>query len=209
MEVGNRIKELRTEAGMSQDALAERVYVSRQTISSWEHSKTYPDIQSLLLLSEIFDVTVDSLIKGDVETMTNAIEHDARIMKRLGWTMTCCLALMIAVVIWLAVQLVVWDWPLAQTVPTALLAVVIWGIALFAAAWSERIKREHDLMTYQEVLAFWNGEAIERDTERRRRESLIPRWMKIIRFAGTIVIALAIGWFLGYFGSMALDAFFG
>ena len=52
--VGGRIRELRAAHGMSQDDLAARVYVSRQTISSWENGKTYPDVQSLLLLSEIF-----------------------------------------------------------------------------------------------------------------------------------------------------------
>ena len=62
MEVGGKIRELRTERGMSQDDLAARVYVSRQTISSWENGKTYPDVQSLLLLSEIFGASVDSLI---------------------------------------------------------------------------------------------------------------------------------------------------
>ena len=53
MEIGGRIRELRAVHGMSQDDLAARVYVSRQTISSWENGKTYPDVQSLLLLSEI------------------------------------------------------------------------------------------------------------------------------------------------------------
>lgn len=92
MEVGKRIKDLRAEAHMSQDDLAARVYVSRQTISSWENGKTYPDIQSLLLLSEIFDVTADSLIKGDVETMTKTIDSDVRTIKRLSYVTLgfCC-----------------------------------------------------------------------------------------------------------------------
>lgn len=63
MEIGNRIREHRAVLAMSQDDLAARVYVSRQTISSWENGKTYPDVQSLLLLSEIFGATVDSLIR--------------------------------------------------------------------------------------------------------------------------------------------------
>ena len=88
MEIGQRIRELRAAHAMSQDDLAARVYVSRQTISSWENGKTYPDVQSLLLLSEIFDATVDSLIKGDVETMTETIDRDAQTMKRLSYVMT-------------------------------------------------------------------------------------------------------------------------
>mgnify|MGYP002239824873 CR=1 FL=1 len=75
MELGSHIKEHRTELGLSQDDLAERIYVSRQTISNWECGRTYPDVQSLLLLSNVFGVTVDSLIKGDVETMAQVMNE--------------------------------------------------------------------------------------------------------------------------------------
>ena len=69
MELGSQIKRHRTDRGLSQDDLAAKIYVSRQTVSSWENDKTYPDVESLLLLSVLFDVTVDELIKGDVEAM--------------------------------------------------------------------------------------------------------------------------------------------
>lgn len=205
MEIGARIKEHRRTAGMSQDDLAARVYVSRQTISSWENSKTYPDVQSLLLLSEIFDATVDSLIKGDVETMNETIERDSTIMKRLSYVMLGFLLLMIACLVWICVQVFAWDWALEQTVPTFVLALVLWGIAMFAAAWLDRIKRNHDLITYHEILSFWNGEQVDRDTERGRRERLIPRWLKIIRAVGFMILALAIGAFLGYGGAFIAD----
>ena len=64
MELSKRIKELRTEKGWSQEVLAERIYVSRQTISNWETEKSYPDVQSLLILSNIFGVSLDDLIKA-------------------------------------------------------------------------------------------------------------------------------------------------
>ena len=201
MEIGARIKEHRRTAGMSQDDLAARVYVSRQTISSWENNKTYPDVQSLLLLSEIFDATVDSLIKGDVETMNATIERDSTIMKRLSYVMLGFLLLMIACLVWICVQVFAWDWALEQTVSTFVLALVLWGIAMFAATWLDRIKHDHDLITYHEILSFWNGEQVDRDTERGRRERLIPRWLKIIRAAGFMILALAIGAFLGYGGA--------
>lgn len=205
MEIGARIKEHRTAAGMSQDDLAARVYVSRQTISSWENNKTYPDVQSLLLLSKIFDATVDSLIKGDVETMNETIERDSAIMKRLSYVMLGFLLLMIACMVWICVQVFAWDWALEQTVPTFVLALVLWGIAMFAAAWLDRIKRNHDLITYHEILSFWNGEQVDRDTERGQRERLIPRWLKIIRAVGFMILVLAIGAFLGYGGAYLAD----
>ena len=67
MELGIRIKELRNVQGINQDELANKLFVSRQTVSNWENGKSYPDIQSVLLLSEIFDVSVDNLLKGDIE----------------------------------------------------------------------------------------------------------------------------------------------
>ncbi len=201
MEIGQRIRELRAAHAMSQDDLAARVYVSRQTISSWENGKTYPDVQSLLLLSEIFDATVDSLIKGDVETMTETIDRDAQTMKRLSYVMTVFILLMVAALIWLSVQLSVWDWSLEQTVPTVVLALVLWGVAMFAAVWVERIKREHDLITYGEILAYWKGETVDRNTERGRRERMIPAWMKVVRTIGMTLLAMAVGAFLGYGGA--------
>lgn len=75
MELGAHIKEHRKELGLSQDDLAAKIYVSRQTISNWEVGRTYPDVQSLLLLSNVFGVTVDSLIKGDVETMAQVMNE--------------------------------------------------------------------------------------------------------------------------------------
>lgn len=207
MEVGRRIREQRKREGMSQDDLAARVYVSRQTISSWENDKTYPDVQSLLLLSEIFDVTVDSLVKGDVETMTTTIDNDVRTLKRLGWVMLAFLVLMLAALAWATVQMSVWDWTALQTAPTVLLAIVLWGIAMTAAVWADRIKKSHDLVTYQEVVSFWNGEPVDRDTERGRRERLVPTWMKAIRTVGFVLLAAALGFLCtGYLVPAALDA---
>lgn len=194
MEIGNRIKSLRARAGMSQEDLAGRIYVSRQTISSWENDKTYPDVQRLLLLSEIFDVTVDSLIKEDVMTMTKTIDSDVRTMKQMAWVMAVFLLLMIAAMAWLVVQTVVWDWDLAYAAPTFVLALVLWSVALYAAVQAERIKKSHDLVTYREILSYWYGEPVDRDAEKRRRERLVPVWMKTIRCVGMMVLAEAIGY---------------
>lgn len=209
MEIGKRIKEHRAQAGMSQDDLAARIYVSRQTISSWENDKTYPDVQSLLILSEVFDVSIDDLIKGDVETMTKTIERDAQTFKKLGYVMTGFLLLMLAALIWLTLQVVAWDWPLEQSAPTLVLALTLWGIAMFAAVWAERIKKEHDLVTYSEVCDFWSGKSVDRGTERGRRERMIPLWMKVIRSIGFTLIAAAIGAFLGYNGAALANMLFG
>ena len=69
MELGKQIMNCRQEADLSQEELAERIYVSRQTISNWENDKSYPDVNSLVLLSEVFHISLDKLIKGDIDRM--------------------------------------------------------------------------------------------------------------------------------------------
>lgn len=65
MELGSRIRELRMAADLSQDELAKKVYVARQTVSNWERDKTLPDLESLKLLAAAFGISVDDLIGSD------------------------------------------------------------------------------------------------------------------------------------------------
>ena len=209
IELGSRIREHRAALGISQDELAGRIYVSRQTISSWENDKTYPDVQSLLLLANVFGTTIDELVRGDVDVMKETVEKDMQLLKRLSCSMLGFIALMVLVMIWWVVQMTAWDLSLLQTLPTLTLALVLWGIALFASAWADRIKKEHDLVTYQEVLAFWRGEPVDRSTERGQRERIMPRWMKVVRNVGWVLIGCAAGFFLGYGGMWLVDALLG
>lgn len=209
MQIGAQIKQHRGELGLSQDGLAAKVYVSRQTISSWETGKTYPDVQSLLMLSELFGVTVDDLVKGDLETMNKAIDSDIILMKRLSIAILGFLLLMLACLIWLSVQMIAWDWTFAQTMPTALLALSMWGIAMFFAVWTERIKKDRDLITYREIKDFLAGRTVDRSTERGRRVRMIPGWMKIVRTVGLTLLATAIGAFFGYGGAALVDHLMG
>ncbi|MBP1042902.1 helix-turn-helix transcriptional regulator [Vagococcus sp. BWB3-3] len=75
MNFAKQLKKYREVSGLSQTDLAEKIYVTRQTISKWEKGKTYPDIQALIALSKLFDISLDELIKGinyeKEETMVN------------------------------------------------------------------------------------------------------------------------------------------
>lgn len=55
--------------GITQEALAERVYVTRQTVSNWENGKTFPDIESLLLLSDVFGIPADAIVREGMGAM--------------------------------------------------------------------------------------------------------------------------------------------
>ncbi|WP_018921740.1 helix-turn-helix transcriptional regulator [Salsuginibacillus kocurii] len=65
MELGSQLKRLREEYNMSQEELSKKLGVSRQAVYKWESNKGYPDIENLIELSEIFNVTIDEIIKKD------------------------------------------------------------------------------------------------------------------------------------------------
>ncbi|MGF2053428.1 helix-turn-helix domain-containing protein [Vagococcus fluvialis] len=66
MNIAETIKVNRKQMKLTQDELAEKIHVSRQTISSWENSKSLPDVTSLVLLSDVYQISLDELIKGDI-----------------------------------------------------------------------------------------------------------------------------------------------
>lgn len=80
MEIGNKIKEARNGAGLTQDQAAEKIMVSRQTISNWENGKTMPDIVSVIKMSDLYHISLDELLKGD-QNMMKKIEKDTNIVR--------------------------------------------------------------------------------------------------------------------------------
>ena len=78
MELGKRIAEIRKEHSLTQEGLAEICSVTRQTISNWENGKSYPDLETLVLISDTFDVSLDVMLKGDrkmVSEITKEQKH--------------------------------------------------------------------------------------------------------------------------------------
>ena len=156
MDISNQIRTRRAAAGMSQDDLAQAIYVSRQTVSNWENDRTYPDVQSLLLLSNLFGTTIDVLVKGDLEMMQTAIEkqenEDAIRMRRLSWIMVG--ATLVALVALIVGMQVLGKWGF-------LLFLAPWAVAMVAAVRVERIKRDNNVQTYREISAFMEGRPVE------------------------------------------------
>lgn len=71
MNLGEQLRAKRQQLKMTQQELAEKVHVSRQTISNWEVGRSYPDIESLIQLSDLFWISLDKLLKGDREMVTS------------------------------------------------------------------------------------------------------------------------------------------
>ncbi|MES9700921.1 helix-turn-helix transcriptional regulator [Bacillus sp. JJ927] len=65
MSVGQQLKKLRESKGFSQEDVAKKIGVTRQAVYKWENDKSFPDIDNLILLSEMFNITLDELIKGN------------------------------------------------------------------------------------------------------------------------------------------------
>ena len=77
MDIGLQIKKFREQQKISQEELALKVFVSRQTISNWETNKSCPDVKSLITLSNIFNVSLDDFIKEEIKEMRKIVEKEA------------------------------------------------------------------------------------------------------------------------------------
>ena len=92
MDIGGKIKKSRTDAKMTQEQAAQALGISRQTISNWENERSYPDIVSVLKMSDLYSVSLDYLLKGEgpmkdyldyIEESTNTVKSKTRLSKLL------------------------------------------------------------------------------------------------------------------------------
>lgn len=185
MELGRQIKKYRNELSMSQDTLAERVFVSRQTISNWENDKSYPDVNSLVLLSEVFHTSIDNLIKGDIEIMKQEVRsEDKKQFERLSQVFVVMLLTMMITPI-----------PLVHFLNYIGIAVwVIFAVAtLYVALLVEKKKKQFNIQTYKEIVAFAEGEGLD-EIAKAREEGKRPYQKLLLAVAAgaiTLVIAVA------------------
>ena len=80
MEIEKKLKDVRMQAGLTQEQVAEKIMVSRQTVSNQENGKSLPDIVSIMSLSDLYQISIDELLKGD-KRMKEKMEKDANIAK--------------------------------------------------------------------------------------------------------------------------------
>ena len=191
MELSKTIKRLRTEMGWSQEMLAEHAFVSRQTVSNWETEKSYPDVHSLLILSDIFGVSLDELIKGDVEIMKDTIKNeDAGRLRKFQW-----LSVVEMFILMFGVTLLVEYGGEIGTILGCLLAGILSVCIFMTFRELEQIKQDEDIQTYREVLAFLNGETlddIEKEKELGKRKTQKRLLLFVAMQAGAILIVSAV-----------------
>lgn len=182
MELGSQIKKYRSQNSLSQDALAERIYVSRQTISNWENDKSYPDVKSLILLSEVFQVSIDNLIKGDLKEMKQEIDkQEYAEFQRDSMILTILFAAFIILPVPLVMML---KWV------GLVVYLVLGGITMYFALRIEKYKKKYDIQTYKEILAFNEGKSLT-EIEKVREVAKRP-YQKVLLAAGAGLLTLGV-----------------
>ena len=188
MELGKQIKMHRQEAELSQEELANRVYVSRQTILNWENDKSYPDVNSLVLLSEIFQISLDKLIKGDIGVMKEVIQkEEIEKMKRYGRIYTIMLIVTVVSAVPLFMWLGVWAF-----IPWG----IIWAISMYFALKIEQVKKDNDVQSYKEIVAFSEGKLLD-DIQKQCEIGKRP-YQKNFLVIGSMLITLAVCVLIGF-----------
>lgn len=166
MKICEQLKTYRKKMNLSQDDLAVIVYVSRQTISNWETGKSYADLKSLLLMSDYFDVSLDELVKGDLQMMKERV--DATTLNHYSLGMVVGFVVMIfGAVFYIKTQKNI-----------GMVMTILGGIIMFySAIKAEKIKKKLDIQTYSEIMAYMEGKEVVRS---KRMCSILSVILKIV-----------------------------
>ena len=182
MELNTQIKKYRTNMNLSQEELAQKVYVTRQTISNWENNKSYPDIHSLLLLSSLFNVSLDQLIKGDIDHMKEEIKKsEIEKLNHYGGIFTLLLLITIVSVVPLAIFFNYYG---------MMIFGVLYAITMYFAFKVEKCKKDNHVQTYKEIVSFTEGKRLD-EIEKNQEAGKRP-YQKVLLVFGSAMIALVI-----------------
>lgn len=182
MDIGKKIKKYREQSNISQDELALKVFVSRQTISNWETNKSYPDIKSLAMLSNIFQVSLDDFIKEDIKEMKRKVDS-SQIKKFNVLNMVFFFEMLI---------MIISAYPLFKI--DGYIGVIIWFvifiITLITSVIAERFKKSNNVQTYKEIISFLENKNLTYEEEQQELGKRV--YQKIVFAIGAAVIALII-----------------
>ena len=164
MRLGQQIKKYRIQCHLSQEQLAKSVYVSRQTVSNWETEKNIPDIHSLVLLSQVFEISMDTLVKGDLEEMRAEVKQsELKKFNKDGYIFAFMLCMMTIsfvplIKLWHYLGFGLW--------------LIITGMTFYYCHRVEKQKKQYDIQSYKEILLFMDGYTlteIEKQQEKDKR----------------------------------------
>ncbi len=186
VDVGNQIRYYRKENKLSQVELAEKIYVSSQTISNWENERSYPDLHNLIALTSLFNVSLDELVKGDVLKMKNAIDlsnMDKYAKLMILFTVLSAIAL--------GAALKFSDGWFGLLVPA-----ILWIISFYFSLKIERLKKKYDVQTYKEILDYMENGEKRTKVHRNNTKYFIEQTVTVIGFVAIFLILVLISIFL-------------
>lgn len=186
MELAKQIKFYREKNGLSQEKLAEKIYVSRQSISNWENEKSYPDIHNILQLSVLFHVSLDELVKGDVDMMKAEVER----RKLSNWAKVMFIGMVLM--------------PLSMGPALKFLGLKGLVIPLFfailmmvSAIQAERLKKKNNVQTYSEILAYMENKEVDKEkVQEEKKHSARSNVFKMVAALCITLVLVGIGFII-------------
>ncbi|EOT45115.1 hypothetical protein OMY_02249 [Enterococcus sulfureus ATCC 49903] len=179
MNFSQQLKKYRELKGYSQEVLAEKIYVTRQTISKWENDKTYPDIHNLVALSILFEISLDELVKGDMMTMKNIVAKEKMDRDTKGMLLFVCLELIIGVP-----SIIIFG--IKGYIPF----VVLWVFSMYFAIKIEIAKKKYNVKTFKEIIAFSEGDSNLEELQRKRKNKSYFKEQILIVFTFTLIFGI-------------------
>ncbi|WP_436885028.1 helix-turn-helix transcriptional regulator [Staphylococcus chromogenes] len=185
MELSKQIKKYRKEQNLSQEDLAEKIHVTRHTISNWERDKNIPDLNSLILLSEIFNTSLDNLVKGDVKVMEKQLNNKR--FNNWAWIMGIS-SILTAISIGPSLH---YFGNLGY-----IIVILLATISIYSSFKIEKYKKQNNLFTYKQIVDYMNGKPIKKINSDIKKHKIINAIISIIYIAIFITIfVISLNWF--------------
>lgn len=192
MNLNTQIKHYRTTLNLSQDQLAEQLFVTRQTISNWETSKNYPDIHSIVLMSKLFNVSIDKLVEGDLESIKEKInENQVRNFTSISKKFSLLFLLFILSLIPVALLITQPFNPVIKCIGYIMIIILL-SVTFYYALKVEKLKNKYSIHTFKEISAFMDGKTLE-EIEKQREIGKRPYQLFLL-----IIGSLFIGFLVTY-----------
>ncbi|TBW91154.1 helix-turn-helix domain-containing protein (plasmid) [Staphylococcus hominis] len=187
MELSKQIKKYRKEQNLSQEDLAEKIHVTRHTISNWERNKNIPDLNSLILLNEIFNTSLDNLVKGDVKVMEKQLNNKRFNFNNWAWIMGIS-SILTAISIGPSLH---YFGNLGY-----IIVILLGTISIYSSFKVEKYKKQNNLFTYKQILDYMNGKPIKKINSDIKKHKMTTAIISIIYVAILITIfAISLYWF--------------
>ena len=129
IEIGKKIQLARKAAGLTQEQASEMLSVSRQTISNWENEKSYPDIISVIRMSDLYGISLDVLLKGEEKMSNNYMQflEDSTNVVKSNQKKGKIILVSVYLLIWSFAMIVFW-WLMDPTDAGGFSLIFIWGL---------------------------------------------------------------------------------